>query len=77
MSLMTDPQPDLSKPWLPYVGVMVMAGLTLMLEIDAFIAAALGSDAIFRVSLQTGCSFGFAALGGLIYAVRKSRRTSS
>jgi hypothetical protein len=63
-----------TRPWLPFVGTIVMATMAVMSGIDACVAVILGSHSIVRISLLTGCSFAFAALGGLGFALRRTRK---
>ncbi len=73
---MADLDAESAKPWSLYVGTMVMAGMAVLSGIDAWIAAALGSNFTARMSLQIGISCGFAALGSLAYALRRSQKTT-
>jgi hypothetical protein len=74
---MADSDKNSAKPWPLYIGTMVMAGVAIIAGIDSGIAAALGNDDVTRTSLGTACSFAFAALGSLAYALWLGRRTPS
>lgn len=74
---MTDINKHSPKLWSQYVGTIVMAGVAIISVVDSGIAAALGNDAVARISLGTAYPCAIAALGSLLYTLWRGRRASS